>query len=511
MSKKIKKLLNNKYFILVLVSLLIVLVIGTGTYAWLTWSSPDTTKLTVTIGNIADVVFNTGNDINTTSLSPVFTYDQGEKTNFSIVKRSSASGTNVLFTVSLNITSIADELKTTSFKYVLIKDNSIVAEGNFSTASSGDTISLYSDAIATSQSYEFIIYIDGNEENNTNMMNKTFNATLNVTAQGMSLPENAATYITNLYTNTKSGTITNNSIEYQVSFASLINDKLGGTTTGLDDGNIRYYGTNPRNYIYFNCSDYDNQSSDTCETWRIIGVFDDKLKLIRNESIGGLAWDQDKNDDSSKTTYDNDWSTATLQKLLNESYYNGTDTIVYYSRKDGSTSFSLNMTSIGIKNDITRNMIAEATWNLGGWDSSVIYPNQIYTYERGTAKCTSCTYETTWNGKIALMYPSDYGYAADFSKCRDSNGNDLKLSNYNDITDSYQCRNNNWMFSSAYQWLLTSYTANTSHAWVAALDGYIGYGTVYNPYEVVPVLYLDSELKIVSGDGSSNNPYKLNA
>ena len=47
MSKKIKKLLNNKYFIVALVALLIVLVIGTGTYAWLTWSSPNTTKLTV--------------------------------------------------------------------------------------------------------------------------------------------------------------------------------------------------------------------------------------------------------------------------------------------------------------------------------------------------------------------------------------------------------------------------------------------------------------------------------
>ena len=55
MSEKIKKLLNNKYFIVALVALLIVLVIGTGTYAWLTWSSPNTTKLTVKIGNIADI------------------------------------------------------------------------------------------------------------------------------------------------------------------------------------------------------------------------------------------------------------------------------------------------------------------------------------------------------------------------------------------------------------------------------------------------------------------------
>ena len=43
-------------------------------------------------------------------------------------------------------------------------------------------------------------------------------------------------------------------------------------------GDIRYYGAAPNNYIYFNCSDYSNQSSSTCETWRIIGVFDGKVK-----------------------------------------------------------------------------------------------------------------------------------------------------------------------------------------------------------------------------------------
>lgn len=112
--------MNNKYYIVALVALLIVLVIGTGTYAWLTWSSPNTTKLTVKIGNIADVIFDNGKEINTTSLAPVFTYDQGEKTSFSIVKRSTATSANIDYTITLNITSIAAELKVASFKYVLL-------------------------------------------------------------------------------------------------------------------------------------------------------------------------------------------------------------------------------------------------------------------------------------------------------------------------------------------------------------------------------------------------------
>ncbi len=97
-----------------------------------------------------------------------------------------------------------------------------------------------------------------------------------------------------------------------------MNDRLGGTTTSLDGGNIRYYGASPNNYIYFNCSDYSNQTSSTCETWRIIGVFDGKLKLIRGSQIGKYSWDN-KNistgaeDDRGK----NDWTTARLMKLLN--------------------------------------------------------------------------------------------------------------------------------------------------------------------------------------------------
>ena len=44
------------------------------------------------------------------------------------------------------------------------------------------------------------------------------------------------------------------------------------------DNNIRYIGANPNNYVYFNCSDYNNQSDSTCEKWRIIGVFKNMTK-----------------------------------------------------------------------------------------------------------------------------------------------------------------------------------------------------------------------------------------
>ena len=526
MSKKIKKLLNNKYFIVALVALLIVLVIGTGTYAWLTWSSPNTTKLTVKIGNIADVIFDNGKEINTTSLAPVFTYDQGEKTSFSIVKRSTATSANIDYTITLNITSIAAELKVASFKYVLLNGNQVVRQGDFSSASSGGAISLSSSRLTdTRADFTFYIYIDGNTENNANMINKEFKATINVSA---SEAINAAQYITNLYTNALKTPATNNGKEYNTApSVSLMNDRLGGTTTSLDGGNIRYYGASPNNYIYFNCSDYSNQTSSTCETWRIIGVFDGKLKLIRGSQIGTYAWDNKNTSTGAEDNYGkNDWTTARLMKLLNPvDYYindnNDKDSegnylgySLYYNSASGkcysgqnNATVDCDFTSTGIKNDITRNMIAETTWNIGGWNINSVYPNQIYEYERGTTVYTGRP-TTPWTGKIALAYPSDYGYAADLNQCKDK-----KLNGYDNST----CTSNNWMKSiitnngSYSGWLLTPHSSASYAVWLVSSSGNVSHDLASGAFGAVPVLSLSSELGIESGDGTSNNPYKLSA
>ena len=43
-------------------------------------------------------------------------------------------------------------------------------------------------------------------------------------------------------------------------------------TPALTD--YRYIGNDHYNYVYFNCDSLDNQNAETCEVWRIIGVFD---------------------------------------------------------------------------------------------------------------------------------------------------------------------------------------------------------------------------------------------
>ena len=54
------------------------------------------------------------------------------------------------------------------------------------------------------------------------------------------------------------------------------------------------------NYVYFNCSTYPTTN---CELWRIIGTFGDKIKIVRNESIGKYSWDNKDKTTGAETNY----------------------------------------------------------------------------------------------------------------------------------------------------------------------------------------------------------------
>ena len=524
---------DNKAKIYMIFSLvvLVIAVIVSGTYAYYVWttSDSDTTKIVAGIG-AATVTFNGGSDISA-NLRPVSDKSKG------IVKNINVKGdtAGLVFNMYLDITSIDTGLKDESFRYELYKGTTKVKEGNFSdnyltsntvTCSKNNTnhiVLLTNESISTSKTaYTLYIWINGvNYTNPNTMMNKTFSFKLHADGEGAVLKKTAAETITELYMNASKTPATNNGKDYNTApSVSLMNDRLGGTTTDLDGGNIRYYGASPNNYIYFNCSDYSNQTSSTCETWRIIGVFDGKLKLIRGSQIGKYSWDnKNTSTGAENNSGKNDWTTARLMKLLNpRDYYkvdsndNNLGQSLYYNSASGkcysgqnNATVDCDFTSTGIKNDETRNMIAETTYYLGGWNSYSVYPNEIYEYERGTTVYTDRP--TTWTGKIALAYPSDYGYAADLNQCVNK-----QLNKYNDST----CTSNNWMKAiitnngGNFGWLLTPDSSSSYSAWCVYFNGYVGNcnANVTN-LGVMPVLYLSSKLGIESGDGSSSNPYKL--
>ena len=499
--KNIKEIMSKRYIQIGILIVLISLVGLMGTYAWFTWKSSSNTNVTLSIGNLADVTFTSGPDINISNLAPVYNYTDGVSTTF--VMKNNSTTNNLNYGIKLDVTSISNELKSESFKYTLLKDNKVVQTGNLKNAVNGKTLTLNAGLLAkgSTSNYKLYFWIDGNIENSPSMMNKSLVGKIDIGEK--------TTYINNLYNNSTKTPVVNNSITYQY---DTKNNLMQDTA-----GNIRYYGASPNNYVYFNCDSYP---STNCELWRIIGVFDGKIKLMRNEIIGSYSWDTSA--PSINSGYGvNEWSQADIMKLLNPDhesesvggslYYNSKSGTCYNNSKYATTS--CNFTSTGIKNDTTRNMIAETTWNLGGWNTPDIYSNVMYEKERGTTVISNpsdgITRATTWTGKIALLYPSDYGYATDLSKCSQT------LVNYDSNTDSYACRSNDWMYSifktNSYNWLLTSHSGYANTAFYVPSTGSVSYGNYRVSYArgVAPVLYLGFDQDIVAGDGSQSNPYKL--
>ena len=250
MKEKINEIIHSKKIIVILIIVLIVLVGAASTYAWFTWSSTNNASLTMSIGELADVNFSTGNDITTNSLSPVFNYTDGEKTTFSINNK---TDTEISYKVLLNITSIADELKSSSLKYKLLSGTTVVAEGDFSNITSNSSTSIYNGTLGNeSASFTFYLYIDGNIENDLSMMGKSLSGNITVTAE-----EKIDVEITALTTLNRLNEINGGNLNIDTRVPDFNVDSYSDNTVGLyestDDFGTSYYfrGEVENNYVKF--------------------------------------------------------------------------------------------------------------------------------------------------------------------------------------------------------------------------------------------------------------------
>ncbi len=249
--------------------------------------------------------------------------------------------------------------------------------------------------------------------------------------------------------------------------------------TSEERRDYRYIGANPNNYITFND-----------EIWRIIGVFtvenesgnkEQLIKIMRDQSIGDMPWNSSDS---------NEWSTASLQKLLNGDYYN---------RVGSYSTNGLNSTA--------RSQIAKVKWYLGGSSEiSTLRGPDYYNFERGTTVYSGRTTSIMQN--VGLMYPSDYVYTY-------ANGVNDKC-----YTDGYNCNQGTpsagWLYNGDYQWTISPNAADADYAFHVHNAGCVGStsfvdatGYVSSTLGVRPTVYLDSKIAIKSGDGSQGNPYTI--
>lgn len=241
-------------------------------------------------------------------------------------------------------------------------------------------------------------------------------------------------------------------------------DGIGTYTNASEevgDNSYRYSGANPNNYVCFG----SNKPCPTENLYRIIGIFDNKIKLIKNTSYTSSYWS------GSNTSSSNIWANSTLNtEILNNSFYN----------------------SLGDY----KNMISLSTWNVGGiTNGQRTNAKTLYNYEVG-----SSAIQTQYEAYIGLMYISDYGYAASPTAWT------TPITGYTDES----IKNSNWIFSRGLEWTMTRQADSSSHAYFIDGTGLV-FGDeipVYN-IPVRPVFYLNDTVKIKSGTGSLEDPYTI--
>ncbi len=338
------------------------------------------------------------------------------------------------------------------------------------------------------------------------------------------------------FTTTKSTTGEQSGASKMEDLLSQEEDKGSGITIVSDDNNIRYIGQNPSNYIYFNCKDSTTQNAENCETWRIIGLMDGiktkagkterLLKIIREKLPVSLSWDSSAS--SVNQGYGvNEWSQADLMTVLNGDYFKGQKgTDKCYSSSGVSTTDCPDWIQYGLKKS-AQDMIEEVVWNTGTaavtentWEKGNM-PVVQYIWERSdfTGKqCNGGSYcnddvqrQTTWEGKVGLMYPSDYGYATDGGKDQVKRMQCLYTPLY-DWNDNSNCYSNDWLYDSQnYQWTMTPapYSSYASAVFIVHAIGRVYYRNAYNANAARPVVYLKSSVKITGGTGSDSDPFQL--
>lgn len=288
MKESTTKGINNKLFILIVLIILIIFIAIAGTYAWFTWSSKENTDLTMTIGGLADVTISSGGNINVENMGPVFSYEDGAHTSITINNK---SGNSINHSIKMSVSTISDSLKSTLFKYKLLKvadkNKTEVTSGDFSNASNGNDLIILNDVLPSGTTiYDFVIYIDSNSENNPEMMGGKLNGTILVSASEISVPTGPFSLIEKLDNDFSDD---GKSLSHDlVRIDDLQFDYNPRNYLMMDAwNNLRFYGTEPNNYIYFNCTNPSDVS--TCEKWRIVGVFQNSgtrmVKIVKEDSV----------------------------------------------------------------------------------------------------------------------------------------------------------------------------------------------------------------------------------
>ena len=255
---------------------------------------------------------------------------------------------------------------------------------------------------------------------------------------------------------------------------------------------------NVKNFVCF------GSDATTCPTenlYRIIGVFNNHVKLIKYDYAKSslLGTDGDFSQEYTSNYFSGEQGESPSSNSLY--YWNNAGTNTWSASKLNTVNLNTNFTTnIGTA---WANKIATTTWKVGGGTYANLrdaVPKTAYQYEVGSSAST-----TTYDAKIGLMYVSDYYYSASPSA--------WTLVGYNsDYTKSYaSAKGENWLYGGGWDWTISRYSDHSGNAFYVYNHGYVHYSYVYNfNTGVRPSFSLLSSTTYVSGSGSMSDPVRIN-
>ena len=280
-------------------------------------------------------------------------------------------------------------------------------------------------------------------------------------------------------------------------------------TNGAGDNSYRFAGASEEvnNYV---CFGTNVTPCPTDNLYRIIGVFGDRVKLIKADYATTALLGADG--DYSKMYTANGWDNSAYKgnNLANIAAYN-------WNKSNQNTWSLSNINKTNLNTNFITNIgadwaakIADTTWKVGGntWanigtqPAKTAYQNEIV----NPVTTNSQDNKTEYSAKIGLMYVSDYMYAAPQDKWT------LVGYNSSDASKDYRAATSvNWMYMGLYEWTFSRDADRSDSAFHVYSTGYVSsYRVGDRAYGVRPVFSLTSSVNYVSGSGTAADPILVN-
>ena len=270
-------------------------------------------------------------------------------------------------------------------------------------------------------------------------------------------------------------------------------------TNGAGDNSYRYAGAS-KSVNNFVCFGSTTNPCPTDNLYRIIGVIDGKVKLIKYDYATSTLLGTD-GDYSGSDTPDTNYYKGSLTSI--DQYYWNNVTKKNTWSESNLNKINLNTNFINNIGSTWANKIATTTWKVGGnTEANIIDSVPKIAYQN---EIVNPSENTTYDAKIGLMYVSDYGFAASPSAWTTT------LYNY-DVNDAKgtSIKTINWMYMGYYDWMISRISAYSDDAFLVVSVGRVSSRSVSGYFGVRPSFNLSSSITYVSGSGSMSDPILIN-